>query len=130
MSTREKNKAKVRKAARLSGPTVARLNGISMSARKAQPIASLVRGKMLSEAFLTLSFQNKKSALILRKVLDSAASIADGKGHDIDKLFISRIEVNKGPIMKRFMPRAQGRATRIRKQTSHVIVEVDTVKAD
>src|SRR5690606_19014999 len=96
--------------------------GLRMSARKVQVIADLIRNKSVEEALTTLAFQRRAAAPPLKKVLDSAIANADQRGMDLDRLVVSDVQVDKGPNLRRFMPRAQGRATRIRKQTSHIRV--------
>lgn len=94
-----------------------------VGAQKARLVADLVRGKDLSEAIKTLSFLNKKSGLLLKKLIESAAANAENNlSLDLEKLFIKEIFVNQGPPMKRFRPRAQGRAYGIKKKTSHINV--------
>ena len=120
MATREKKKAEARKAARESGPAVASYKDIRMSARKARIVADMIRGKPVDEAATILAFQRKYAAVPIRKCLDAAVANADQRNMDIDDLVVSDIQIDKGPIMRRFMARAHGRATRIRKQTSHI----------
>jgi large subunit ribosomal protein L22 len=68
----------------------------------------------------------KKAARIIRKVLESAVANADQMDSvDVDSLYVKEITVDGGPMLKRFSPRAQGRATRILKRTSHITVVVD-----
>lgn len=91
--------------------------------QKARLVADLVRGKNVNEAVKTLTFLNKKSALMIKKLIESAVANADyKKTMDIDKLFVKTITVDGGPVLKRFMPRAQGRAFGLRKKTSHINV--------
>lgn len=120
MSTLEKKKALERKNKRINGPVRASLRNLDMSARKVRVIAAGIRNKSLNYAFLFLSTQKKACCAPLRKLLESLAANADAKNIDIDKTNIAAVHVDKGPIRKRFMPRAQGRATKIRKQTSHI----------
>ena len=120
MSTREKAKAEARKAARKEGPAGAEYRDVRMSARKARIVADMIRGKAVDEAATILAFQRKYAAVPMRKCLDAAIANADQRDLDIDDLIVSEIQINKGPIMRRFMARAHGRATRIRKQTSHI----------
>ncbi len=89
--------------------------------RKARLVADMVRGKGTNEATAILRFTPNKSAKILGKLLKSAVANAtvDGKA-DVDNLFIRELMVNEGPVLKRFKPRAHGRATRINKRTSHI----------
>jgi large subunit ribosomal protein L22 len=94
-----------------------------ISARKARLVADLVRGKSASAAMGILQFTPKKAAALIRKVVQSALGNAtQSAGVNEDKLFISRITVDEGPTAKRWSPRAMGRATRIRKRTSHICV--------
>jgi large subunit ribosomal protein L22 len=108
---------------------VATLRFARVSAQKARLVANLVRGASVEEAVRQLSFLDKKTAPILAKLINSAvANItakAASKELDIDDVFVSKIEVNQGPSMRRFRPRAQGRATPIHKKTSHITVQVE-----
>lgn len=101
----------------------ARLQFVRMSPQKARIVADMVRGKRVGEALQALQFTPRKPARILSGVLKSAVANAEQQGvQDVDRLFIKTIQVNQGPALKRFIPRAQGRATPIRKPTSHVDV--------
>lgn len=122
MATREKQKAEARAQAKKDGPARAQLRGLRMSARKVQVLADLIRNKPVEEALTTLAFQQRAGAPHLKKVLDSAIANADQRGMDLDRLVVSDVQVDKGPNMRRFMPRAHGRATRILKKTSHIRV--------
>lgn len=94
--------------------------------QKARLVADLVRGKDVNEAVKTLTFLNKKSALMIKKLIESAVANADyKKTMDIDKLYVKSITVDGGPVLKRFMPRAQGRAFGLRKKTSHINVVLE-----
>jgi large subunit ribosomal protein L22 len=124
MASREKKKAIARKEARDASGARAVLRGYRMSSRKARVIADLIRGKSVESAITLLTFQQRKAALPLRKLLDSALANAESKNMDLDKLIVARVVVDKGPVMKRWMPRAHGRATPLKKQTSHVTVEL------
>lgn len=99
-----------------------------VSARKARLVADLVRGMDVPDAIETLTFTRKKSAPIVKKLIESAVANAEheaqrGDGSfDEDALFVKTIHVDQGPQLKRFRPRAQGRATRIHKQTAHITV--------
>ena len=89
--------------------------------RKARLIADMVRGKGTNEATAILRFTPNRSAKILEKLLKSAIANATSDGKvDVDLLFIQELMVNEGPVLKRFTPRAHGRATRINKRTSHI----------
>ena len=120
MASREKQKAEARKQARVDGPASAENRGLRMSARKARIIANIIRGKGVDEAATALVFQRRRAAEPIRKVLDSAVANADQRDMDLDNLYVQDIQIDKGAIMRRFMPRAHGRATRIRKQTCHI----------
>ncbi len=97
---------------------------IHITPRKAMLVADLVRGRSLNEAYTLLSTTKKRGAVFVRKLLDSAQHNAvdrDAKV-DVDALFVKEIVVGRGPIMKRFHPRAKGRGCPILKRMSHVQV--------
>lgn len=103
----------------------ANLRHSRISARKARLVADLVRGMKVDSALDLLRFTPKKGAKVIRKVVQSALDNASrSAGVDEDRLYISRITVDEGPTLKRWSPRAMGRATRIRKRTSHICVAV------
>ena len=85
----------------------------------------LIRGKSVSEARTILEFCNREAADVIVKVLDSAVANA-GNNNDIppEELFVAACYADEGPTMKRWRPRAQGRATRINKRTSHITIVV------
>lgn len=128
MATNDRKKAAERKAKRANGPVKASLRGLRMSARKVRVVADLVRGASVGDALTQLAFQRKAAARPLRKLLDSAVANAAERGMDVDKLILSEVQVHKGEISRRFLPRAQGRATPIRKQSAHI--EVSLVEAN
>ena len=98
---------------------------VRMSPRKAGYICSLVRGKSVNEAIAILKYMPNRSANVIAKVIKSAAANAENNSNmDKEKLYVSEIYANQGPTLKRFMPRAQGRATGIRKRTSHIGVSI------
>lgn len=98
---------------------------VRTSPRKAGQICSLVRGKNVDEALAILKYMPQKSAGIIAKVVKSAAANAENNMNmDPKKLYVSEVYANQGPTLKRFMPRVQGRATGIRKRTSHIGVVV------
>jgi len=99
---------------------------IRVSPQKARLVADMVRGKSVSDAVNILRYASKKSAPLLRKVLDSAlANAMQYDGTDVDTLFVREIRVDGGPVLKRISPRAQGRATGIIKRSSHITVVLD-----
>lgn len=104
----------------------AKLRNVRLSPRKARLVVDMVRGKGIQDAMNILQFSPQKTAPILSKLLKSAVANAEQKGlSDIDQLFVKTVMVDQGPVLKRFMPRAQGRASRIRKPTSHITVVLD-----
>lgn len=98
--------------------------------RKARMIADLVRGRDAAEAIQLLQFTTKSGAPILRKIIESAVANARQDGADVDMLFVSKAAVDKGPnkFNRRWRPRAMGRATRITKGISHIVIELDERK--
>jgi large subunit ribosomal protein L22 len=89
-------------------------------------VTDVVRGKKVGEALGILALTRKSFAKPLTKLINSAvANAQQNKQMDVDTLVIKRISVDDGPTLKRFMPRALGRATMIRKRTSHITVVLD-----
>jgi large subunit ribosomal protein L22 len=104
----------------------ASLNYARVGPQKCRLVANLVRGQSVDTAIKELTFLNKKSALMIKKLIESALANADYKKTiDLDKLFVKTITVDEGPVLKRFRPRAQGRATGVRKRMSHINVVLD-----
>ena len=104
----------------------AKLRYARMSPQKTRLVVDMVRGKGVQEALNILKFSPQKPADIVAKLVRSAIANAEQKGvGDVDRLYVKAITVDQGPALKRFMPRAQGRATRIRKPTSHILVVLD-----
>lgn len=104
----------------------AELRGTRIGPMKARLVADLVRGKGVNSAIEMLTFSKKKGAFLIKKLLESAiANATEKKVIDIDNLYVKRIFVDEGPTMKRWMPRAQGRAAPIRKRLSHINVVLD-----
>jgi len=98
---------------------------VRLSPTKARLVADLVRGKSALQALDILAFTNKKAAVVIAKTLKSAiANATNNFDMDEEKLVVSTIMVNSGPVLKRIMPRAMGRADIIRKPTSHIVVAV------
>lgn len=109
----------------MSTQTQAVLKFVRMSPQKARLVADLVRGKKVDDAINTLKFSNQRAASVIRKVLESAIANAENNfGADVDELKVQEIFVDQGPVMKRTMPRAKGRADRISKPTSHITIRV------
>lgn len=104
----------------------ARLRFTRIAPRKARLVADLIRGKGSEKALNILAFTKKSAAKILTKLLKSAiANATQKKTIDIDRLYIKQITVDQGPTMKRYQPRALGRATMIRKRTTHINIILD-----
>jgi len=101
------------------------VRSVTMSPRKMRIVANMIRGKDVDTALNILKLLPKKSARVIVKLVESAAANAEdkakGKG-DVDALVVKSIQVDNGPIIKRWMPRAMGRANRIQRRTSHITV--------
>lgn len=98
---------------------------VRLSPRKIRYVADIIRNKPVEEAIDILSFTPKKSAIVVKKAIQSAiANATENKKMREEDLFVSKIFVNEGPTLKRFRARARGRAARIRKRTSHITVYV------
>lgn len=96
-----------------------------ISAQKCRLVADQIRSMSVDKALTLLKFSNKKAALFVRKVLESAIANAEhNDGADIDELKISAIFIDQGPVMKRMRARAKGRGNRILKRSSHITVTV------
>ncbi len=110
---------------------VARARYVRMSPMKVRRVVDLVRGMPVGQAASVLRFAQQSAAGPVAKLVASAVANAENN-FDLDPatLVISTITVDEGPTMKRFQPRAQGRAYRIRKRTSHITVEVTAVASD
>lgn len=99
-----------------------------VSPRKARLVADLVRGMDVGEALEVLTFTRKKSAGLIKGLVESAVANAEYKANrteteiDLDRLVVQSIFVDQGPSLRRFRPRARGMATKILKKTSHITV--------
>jgi len=104
------------------------LRYLGIAPRKARMVANLVRGKGYEEAVSILTFTQRSASAPIKGLVESAFANARDKQDNVDsaQLFIKEIFVDEGPILKRFMPRAQGRATRINKRTSHITCVLGT----
>ena len=103
----------------------AKLKNASISPQKGRLIADQIRGKSVEQALQILGFSTKKGAAIVKKVLESAIANAEhNEGADIDELKVSSVCVDEGRTMKRIEARAKGRANRIFKRSSHILVTV------
>jgi len=126
MSTRQKEKAIARRAKAKAAAPFAKLNLLRMPASKVRLVVDLIRNKPVEEALNILTFTPKSAARSLAKLLRSAVANADAKGYDVDQLIVSNAQVGEAPQMKRFRPRAMGRANRILKRTCHITLELNT----
>jgi large subunit ribosomal protein L22 len=105
--------------------TIARLNTARVSAQKCRLVADQIRGLKVEKAIDVLAFSPKKSAQIIKKVLESAIANAEhNDGADIDELRVKTIEVGEGATLKRMSARAKGRSNRISKRTCHITIQV------
>ena len=103
----------------------ANISGAKLSAQKGRLVADIVRGQKVDRALNILAFTPKKGAVIIKKVLESAIANAEhNNGADIDELKVTRIMVEKRPVLKRFHARAKGRGNRVLKHTCHVFLTV------
>jgi large subunit ribosomal protein L22 len=102
---------------------------VRLSATKARRVVNLVRGLPAKEALTVLQFAPQAASEPVYKVLASAVANAENNERlDPDALLVSAAYVDEGPTLKRFRPRAQGRAYRIRKRTCHITIEVEAVQ--
>lgn len=94
-----------------------------ISPRKVKIVIDLIRNKSVAEAIGIINNTPKAASEYLIKLLNSAiANATNNHNMDVEKLYVAEVFANPGPILKRIMPRAQGRAFRIRKRTSHVTI--------
>ncbi len=101
------------------------LRQVRISPRKMRIIANLVRGRRVDDAMAMLKSTPKRSGEVIRKLLLSAVANAEHKGQtDVDSLIVRGCSIDNGPIIKRWMARAMGRANRIQRRTSNVTVIV------
>jgi large subunit ribosomal protein L22 len=103
--------------------STAKARYVRIAPRKLRLVMDMVRGKPVEDALTTLGLVRKGASPVLAKVIKSALANAENN-HEMntDGLFIKEAFVDEGPTLKRFMPRAMGRATQIRKRTSHITV--------
>ena len=104
----------------------AKISYARVSVTKACFVLDAIRGKDVNEALAILKYNNRKGSTVIYKLLQSAiANAENNNGLKADNLYIAECFANKGPTMKRIHPRAQGRAYRIEKKTSHITVVLD-----
>lgn len=128
MATRSKEKTAARRENADKRPrAIARY--VRISSRKVKVVIDLIRGKSYQEAMGILEFTPKAASEVVKKLLESAAANAENNlDMSRDTLYVAEVFANQGPTLKRFRPRAQGRAARIRKRTSHITVILDQAK--
>ncbi|MED4935661.1 MULTISPECIES: 50S ribosomal protein L22 [Heyndrickxia] len=102
---------------------------VRIAPRKARLVIDLIRGKQVGEALSILKFTPKAASPVIEKVLNSAIANAE-HNYDMDAndLFVEKAYVDEGPTLKRFRPRAMGRASQINKRTSHITIVVSDQK--
>ena len=100
----------------------AKLSDYRQAPRKVRLVADLVRGKSVENALVELNFRAKRAAPVFAKLIQSAVANAKAQGIDVSTLLVKEIRVDKGAILKRNRPRAQGRAFPIHKHTSHIML--------
>lgn len=104
----------------------AKLSFARIGSQKARLVADVVRGKDVNEAIKSLTFMKQKGAVLIKKLIESAVANAENKKViDVDNLYVKSIWVDMGPAMKRYRPRAQGRAFEVRKKISHINLVLD-----
>ncbi|PLS15545.1 50S ribosomal protein L22 [Peribacillus saganii] len=102
---------------------------VRIAPRKVRLVADLIRGKQVGEAVAILRFTPKAASPVVEKVLKSAVANAEHNyDMDVNNLVITEAYVNEGPTLKRFRPRAMGRASAINKRTSHITIVVSEKK--
>lgn len=108
----------------------ARLSHTRLTPRKARIIANLIRNQSVTSAINNLRFLHKAGAKQFFKLLVSAVANAEDRGDvNVDNLVVTKVTVDQGPTLKRWRPRAMGRANRILKKTSHITLEVAEVRS-
>jgi large subunit ribosomal protein L22 len=99
---------------------------VRVAPRKARLVVDMIRGAAVEEALSVLKFSPKRAAKVVEKTLRSAvANAEENTNADVDRLYVKSVWVDEGPVAGRYRPRAQGRATAIRKRSSHITVVVD-----
>ena len=102
---------------------------VRQSPYKVRLVLNLIRGLEVKEALNVLTFTKRKAAIEIKQVLESAIANAESNlGFNSSNLFISKAIADEGPTLKRFRPRARGRAGRINKRTSHLTIELESVE--
>lgn len=102
----------------------ASLSNFHQSPQKVRLVADMIRGKSVSQARAALTFMPKKSSPAVLQLLNSAVANARSTDTSVDELFVKTITVNKGSVLKRFAPRARGRAAKFSRTMSHIVLEL------
>lgn len=130
MATRQREKSQKRQQEADKRPQ-ARAKYVRMSSTKLGQVATLIRGKSVAQAVALLKSTPRAASPVVEKVLNSAiANAENNQGLLRDDLYVAEAYADQGPTLKRMRPRAQGRAYRIRKRTSHVTVILDKAKEE
>lgn len=105
---------------------IVRLNGVRIAPRKLRALVNEIRDMDVNEALTLLKYSNRGAAKSLAKLIESGvANVREQvRQWDADELYIAKAYVDAGPTLRRYRPRAQGRATRINKRTSRVVIEL------
>src|SRR2546430_5009950 len=126
-----RNEAVAQEAAEELPRAIARARYVRATPMKVRRVVDLIRGRSAAEALAVLQFAPQAASTPVAKVLASAMANAENNlDLDPDTLWISKAYVDEGPTLKRFRPRAQGRAYRIRKRTSHITIELESLKIE
>ena len=104
------------------GEAIAILRYARISPLKARLVLRQIHGKDVGEALYLLRVMPKKAARIAENVLKSAIANAEQKGLDLDRLYIKKAVADRGPMLRKWIPRAHGRATMVRKRLSHITI--------
>ena len=126
MATRQREKAEKRAENKDNRP-MAKAKYVRISSTKVRLVIDLIRGKSITEAVAVLKNTPQAASPIVEKVLNSAVANAENnKGLLRDDLIVAEVFADQGPTLRRFRPRAQGRASRIRKRSSHITIILDS----
>jgi large subunit ribosomal protein L22 len=105
---------------------IAKTRMIRIAPTKVRIVVDVIKKKNVNEAMGMLMYMPQKASFILKKLLDSAIANARQKKYvDVDNLYVKNVMVDGGPVLKRFLPRAMGRATKVRKRMSHITMILD-----
>jgi len=127
MATRQREKALKRQEEKDTRPRAV-VKYVRISSSKVKLVLDLIRGKSVAEAYAILMHTPKAASEVVTKLLKSAVANAENNmSMSPEGLVIAEVFASEGPTLKRYRPRAQGRATRIRKRTSHITVILDEV---